>query len=180
MRNAVNHFPHGHFGPPLDFLPIFESVVSVMTCVCVDGNAICLQLVCSIFAAIQPQASAEPTCLHTFSTMHSHTHTHTHTLTPMQAVATHYAHTYVFHIFMHLPHGTLSYSLRYPHVRTHTHFQQPITGRQSILNADTEYIARTSKLTDIHSISSNAQMLTPIQAVATHYAHIDTHTSSHR
>ena len=108
------------------------------------------------------------------------THTHTHTLTPMQAVATHYAHTYVFHIFMHLPHGTLSYSLRYPHVRTHTHFQQPITGRQSILNADTEYIARTSKLTDIHSISSNAQMLTPIQAVATHYAHIDTHTSSHR
>ena len=48
-------------------------------CVCVDGNATCLQLFCSIFAAIQPQASAEPTCLHTFSTMHSHTHTHTHT-----------------------------------------------------------------------------------------------------
>ena len=74
-------------------------------------------------------------------------HSHTHTLTPTQAFATHYAHTYVFHIFRHLPHSTLSYSLRYLHVRTHTHFQQPITGRQRILNADTEYIARTSKLT---------------------------------
>ena len=73
--------------------------------------------------------------------------THTHTLTPTQAFATHYAHTYVFHIFRHLPHSTLSYSPRYLHVRTHTHFQQPITGRQRILNADTEYIARTSKLT---------------------------------
>ena len=71
----------------------------------------------------------------------------THTLTPTQAFATHYAHTYVFHIFRHLPHSTLSYSLRYLHVRTHTHFQQPITGRQRILNADTEYVARTSKLT---------------------------------
>ena len=67
-----------------------------------------------------------------------HSHTHTHTLTPTQAFATHYAHTYVFHIFRHLPHSTLSYSLRYLHVRT---------GRQRILNADTEYIARTSKLT---------------------------------
>ena len=62
----------------------------------------------------------------------------THTLTPTQAVATHYAHTYVFTslgIFHTLPCHTHS-DIR---TRTHTHFHQPITGRQSILNADTEY-----------------------------------------
>ena len=62
----------------------------------------------------------------------------THTLTPTQAVAMHYAHTYVFTslgIFHTLPCHTHS-DIR---TRTHTHFHQPITGRQSILNADTEY-----------------------------------------
>ena len=62
----------------------------------------------------------------------------THTLTPTQAVATHYAHTDVFTslgIFHTLPCHTQS-DIR---TRTHTHFYQPITGRQSILNADTEY-----------------------------------------
>ena len=126
------------------------------------------------FAAIQPQASAEPNCLHTFSTMHSHTHT----LTPTQAFATHYAHTYVFHIFRHLPHSTLSYSLRYLHVRTHTRFQQPITGRQRILNADTGYIARTSKLTTQYISTTRTRSHLYGQLLRTIRTH--THASSHR
>ena len=169
MRNAVNHFPHGHFGPPLDFLPIFD--------VCYDVSVSALMemlFVYNFFAQFLPLSNLKLRLSQLVYTL-SAPCTHTHTLTPMQAVATHYAHTYVFHIFMHLPHGTLSYSLRYPHVRTHTHFQQPITGRQSILNADTEYIARTSKLTDIHSISSNAS----VDMTATSH-HRTLHDMTHR
>ena len=55
----------------------------------------------------------------------------THTLAPTQAVATHYAHTYVFTslgIFHTLPCHTHS-DIR---TRTHTHFHQPITGTVSV------------------------------------------------
>ena len=78
---------------------------------------------------------------------------------------------YVFHIFRHLPHSTLSYSLRYLHVRTHTHFQQPITGRQRILNADTEYVARTSKLTTQYISTTRTRSHLYRQLLYALYAH---------
>ena len=60
--------------------------------------------------------------------MHSHTHTYTGSC---HALRTHIC----LHIFRHLPHTTLPYSLE---MRTRTHTHTPlITSRQSIFNADT-------------------------------------------
>ena len=98
----------------------------------------------------------------------------THTLTPTQAVATHYAHTYVFTslgIFHTLPCHTHS-DIR---TRTHTHFHQPITGRQSILNADTEYSKNVQ--IDYAASAPCTHAHTYTQAVATHYAHTYVFTS---
>ena len=65
--------------------------------------------------------------------MHSHTHTCTGSC---HALRTHIC----LHIFRHLPHTTLPYSLE---MRTRTHTHTPlITSRQSIFNADTEYKAK--------------------------------------
>ena len=61
--------------------------------------------------------------------MHSHTHTY--------AGSCHALRTYVcLHIFRHLPHTALSYSLRYPHPHTYT---LPPTNHWQTKHADTEY-----------------------------------------
>ena len=148
LRKELRLFPHRHFGPPDDH----------------------------DFLPLSNLKLRLSQIVYTLSVPCTHTHTHTHT--PTQAFATHYAHTCVFHIFRHLPHSTLSYSLRYLHVRTHTHFQQPITGRQRILNADTEYIARTSKLTTQYISTTRTRSHLYRQLLRTIRTH--THASSHR
>ena len=113
----------------------------------------------------------------------------THTLTPTQAVATHYTHTYVFTslgIFQTLPCHTHS-DIR---TRKHTHtYTALITGSQSILNADTEcsknvqidYTA-SSPCAHAHTYTGSCHALRThirLHIVRQQYSHMRTRTHTH-